>query len=109
MRSGIVGNIVLKACSKDVSSTFYSWSTVSRLSCVSYLKTSPFWNQMSELPCKQNLKNNALKYDHLDNYLFQFAGPSAQRRVGIPFGWSNGQRVALSNDPGDLRAERHPR
>ena len=31
----------------------------------------------------------------------KFAGPSAQRRVGILSGWSNGQRVLLSIDPGD--------
>ena len=34
-------------------------------------------------------------------YIYKFAGPSAQRRVGILSGWSNGQRVLLSIDPGD--------
>ena len=31
----------------------------------------------------------------------KFAGPSAHRRVGIPSGWSCGQRVLFSIDPGD--------
>ena len=32
--------------------------------------------------------------------IIKFAGPSAQRRVGIPCGWPNGQRVLFSIDPG---------
>ena len=37
----------------------------------------------------------------IDIYICIFAGPSAQRRVGILCGWFNGQRVLLSIDPGD--------
>ena len=36
----------------------------------------------------------------LINQRIKFAGPSAQRRVGISCGWCNGQRVLLSIDPG---------
>ena len=48
---------------------------------------------------------DSISFAYLWNLFIQsaniFAEPLAQRRVGIPCGWSNGQRVLLSIDPGD--------
>ena len=42
-----------------------------------------------------------VRYIYIYMYIIKFAGPCAQRRVGILSGWSNGQRVLFSIDPGD--------